>query len=61
MDTLGLAVFFGYLTFRAFYPVYVFYDPYIRPTVAPPVLTAASGYPGSVPVDHAWFGRDRPG
>jgi hypothetical protein len=53
---LGLVVFFGYLTFRAFNATYVWYEPYISPTVAPPLLTPASGYPGAVPVDHAWFG-----
>ena len=49
-------VFFGYLTYRAFNPNYVWFEPYISPTVAPPVFTPASGYPGSVPVDHAWLG-----
>lgn len=49
-------LFFGYLTLRAFNPTYVWYDPYISPTVAPPVFTPVTGYPGSVPVDHAWFG-----
>jgi hypothetical protein len=52
----GLLAFFGYLTFRAFNPSYVWYDPYISPTVAPPVFTPAFGYPGAVPVDRAWFG-----
>ena len=52
----GLAIFFGYLTFRAFNATYVWYAPYISPTVAPPLFTPASGYPGAVPVDHAWFG-----
>jgi hypothetical protein len=53
---LGLIFFFGYLTLRAFDATYVWYDPYISPAVAPPVFTPASGYPGAVPVDHAWFG-----
>ena len=53
---IGLIVFFGYLTFRAFNATYVYYEPYISPAVAPPVFTPASGYPGAVPVDHAWFG-----
>jgi hypothetical protein len=53
---VGLVIFFGYLTFRAFNATYVWYDPYISPTVAPPVFTPASGYPGAVPVDHSWFG-----
>jgi hypothetical protein len=52
----GLLVFFGYLTLRAFNGTYVWFDPYVSPTVAPPVFTPASGYPGAVPVDHAWFG-----
>lgn len=53
---IGLALFFGYLTFRAFNATYVFYDPYISPTVAPPLFTPVSGYPGAVPVEHAWLG-----
>jgi hypothetical protein len=53
---IGLIVFFGYLTLRAFNPSYVWFDPYISPTVAPPLFTSVSGYPGSVPVDHAWLG-----
>jgi hypothetical protein len=52
----GLILLFGYLTLRAFHPVYVWYEPYISPTVAPPVFTPAQGLPGSVPVDHAWLG-----
>ena len=52
----GLIIFFGYLTIRAFDARYVWYAPYISPTVAPPLFTPASGYPGAVPVDHAWFG-----
>jgi len=52
----GLMLLFGYLTFRAFDATYVWYDPYVSPAVAPPVFTPAAGYPGSVPVDHAWFG-----
>src|SRR5687768_1227355 len=53
---LGLVVFFGYLTLRAFDGSYVWYEPYISPTVAPPLFTPASGYAGAVPVDRAWFG-----
>ena len=53
---LGLITFFGYLTLRAFNPTYVWYDPYISPTVAPPLFTSIGVYPGSVPVDHAWLG-----
>ena len=56
LTAFGLVLFFGYLTFRAFNPTYVWFDPYISPTVAPPVFTPASGYPGAVPIDHAWFG-----
>jgi hypothetical protein len=52
----GLVLFFGYLTLRAFDATHVWYDPYISPTVAPPVFTPASGYPGAVPVDQAWLG-----
>jgi hypothetical protein len=52
----GLALLFGYLTVRAFYPAYVWHEPYISPTVAPPVFTPASGPPGSVPIDVAWLG-----
>ncbi|MBL8953221.1 MAG: hypothetical protein JNK82_20755 [Myxococcaceae bacterium] len=52
----GLILFFGYLTLRAFNATYVWADPYISPTVAPPLFTAVAGYPGSVPVDHAWLG-----
>lgn len=53
----GLVLLFGYLTVRAFYPAYVWHEPYISPTVAPPVFTAASGPPGSVPVEQAWLGE----
>src|ERR1700733_4170913 len=56
LTAAGLLLFFGYLTLRAFNGTYVWFDPYISPTVAPPVFTPASGYPGAVPVDHAWFG-----
>ena len=52
----GLVVFFGYLTVRALNATHVWYPPYISPTVAPPIFTPASGYPGAVPVDHAWLG-----
>jgi len=52
----GLILFFGYLTFRAFNATYVWSAPYISPTVAPPLFTPASGYPGAVPVEHAWLG-----
>jgi hypothetical protein len=53
---VGLTLFFGYLTVRAFTPNHVWYPPYISPTVAPPLFTPASGYVGAVPVEHAWFG-----
>ena len=52
----GLIIFFGYLTFRAFQATYVWYDPYISPAVAPALFTPSEGYPGAVPVEHAWFG-----
>jgi hypothetical protein len=57
---VGLAFFFGYLTLRAFNATYVWYEPYISPTVAPPVFTPAAGYPGAVPVERAWFGAFPP-
>jgi hypothetical protein len=53
---IGLVSLFGYLTYRAFDATYVWHDPYISPAVAPPVFTPASGYPGAVPVAHAWLG-----
>jgi hypothetical protein len=53
---VGLVLLFGYLTYRAFDATYVWHDPYVSPAVAPPVFTPAAGYPGAVPVDHAWFG-----
>jgi len=53
---LGLVLFFGYLTLRAFNGTHVWFAPYISPTVAPPLFTPASGYPGAVPVAHAWLG-----
>ncbi len=56
VTAVGLALFFGYLTVRAFQGTYVWFDPYISPTVAPPLFTPTSGYPGAVPVDVAWFG-----
>jgi hypothetical protein len=52
----GLILFFGYLTLRAFNARYVWYEPYISPTVAPPLFTPVAGYPGAVPVAHAWLG-----
>ena len=52
----GLVLFFGYLTFRAFNATHVWYNPYISPTVAPPLFTPTTGYLGAVPVEHAWFG-----
>jgi hypothetical protein len=52
----GLFLFFGYLTYRAFNATYVWAEPYISPTVAPPLFTPAAGYPGAVPVGHAWLG-----
>ena len=52
----GLVLLFGYLMFRAFHATHVWFDPYISPVVAPPIFTPAAGYPGAVPVEHAWFG-----
>jgi hypothetical protein len=52
----GLLLFFGYLTYRAMDATYVWFDPYISPAVAPSVFTPAAGYPGSVPLEHSWFG-----
>ena len=56
VTALGLLLFFGYLTLRAFDATHVWHEPYISPTVAPPLFTPAAGYPGSVPVEHAWLG-----
>lgn len=56
LTALGLIAFFGYLTVRAFHPVYVWHAPYISPTVAPALFTSPGVYPGSVPIEHAWFG-----
>jgi hypothetical protein len=56
LTATGLTLFFGYLTFRAFQATHVWYEPYISPTVAPPVFTPASGYEGAVPVEEAWLG-----
>jgi hypothetical protein len=55
LTALGLVLFFGYLTLRAFDGTHVWFEPYISPTVAPPLFTPASGYPGAVPVTHAWL------
>ena len=55
-NALGLVVFFGYLTGRAFNATHVWFPPYISPTVAPPIFTPATGYPGAVPPEHAWLG-----
>jgi hypothetical protein len=56
LTALGLVLFFGYLTLRAFNGTHVWFPPYISPTVAPPLFTPLSGYPGAVPVAHAWLG-----
>src|SRR4029079_8293048 len=53
---LGLIGGFGYLTVRAFQGTYVWDEPYISPTVAPPLFAPAAGYPGAVPVSEAWLG-----
>jgi hypothetical protein len=52
----GLILFFGYMTIRAFQGTYMWADPYISPLVSPPLFTPAGGYPGAVPLSHAWFG-----
>lgn len=57
---VGLIGLFGYLTLRAFTGTYVWYEPYLSPTVAPTIFTPASGYAGAVPVEHAWFGAYPP-
>jgi len=56
VTAVGLVTFFGYLTFRAFQATYVWSEPYVSPTVAPPLFTPAQGYAGAVPVEHAWLG-----
>jgi hypothetical protein len=56
LNAAGLILFFGYLTLRAFNATYVWAAPYISPTVAPPLFTPIAGYPGAVPVAHAWLG-----
>jgi len=52
----GLFVLFGYLTVRAFTGMHYFADPYLSPVASPPLFTPASGYPGAVPIHHAWLG-----
>lgn len=52
----GLTILFGYLTVRVFMGTYMYADPYLTPLSAPPVFVPASGYPGAVPLSHAWFG-----
>jgi hypothetical protein len=56
LTALGLALFFGYLTLRALNGTHVWFAPYISPTAAPALFTPISGYPGAVPVEHAWLG-----
>jgi hypothetical protein len=56
MTAAGLTLFFGYLFVRAFHPIYAWYEPYISPTVGPPAFAPLHAYPGSVPLEHAWFG-----
>ena len=53
---VGLTLLFGYLTLRALQGTHVWYEPYISPTVAPPLFAPLSGYPGAVPVSEAWLG-----
>ena len=55
-NAVGLVALFGYLTLRAFDATYVWFDPYISPTVAPPLFTPTTGYAGAVPLEHSWFG-----
>jgi hypothetical protein len=57
ISAIGLILLFGYLLVRAFHPVYVWHEPYISPTVAPPLFTSVGAYAGSVPEHHAWLGR----
>ena len=55
----GLILFFGYLTIRAFQGTYFWSGhglAYISPAGSPPLFTPASGYPGAVPLSHAWLG-----
>jgi hypothetical protein len=55
----GLILFFGYLTLRAFQGTYMWSGhglAYMSPLVSPPLFTPAGGYPGAVPLNHAWFG-----
>jgi hypothetical protein len=54
---IGLIIFFGYLTFRAFNATYVWFESVHQPHGGAPFFTPVSGYPGSVPLDHAWFGN----
>ena len=44
---IGLILFFGYLTFRAFNATHVWFEPYISPTVAPPLFTPAPSGAGN--------------
>lgn len=52
----GLVFLFGYLTVRAFTGMHYFADPYLSPVASPPLFTPAGGYPGAVPLNHAWLG-----
>ncbi|MBZ0135205.1 MAG: hypothetical protein K8I27_02390 [Planctomycetes bacterium] len=56
LTACGLILFFGYLTVRAFQGTWLWANPYVSPTGAPPLFTPISGYPGAIPVSHAWLG-----
>ncbi len=56
LTAAGLTLFFGYLTVRAFQGTWLWANPYVSPTGAPPLFTPASGYAGAIPVSHAWLG-----
>ncbi|MCA8937452.1 MAG: succinate dehydrogenase [Planctomycetes bacterium] len=58
----GLALFFGYLTLRAFMGTHLWAGHglnYISPIGSPPVFSPGptGAYPGAVPPNHAWFGQ----
>lgn len=56
LTATGLFFLFGYLTVRAFTGMHYFADPYLSPVASPPLFTPAGGYPGAVPLNHAWLG-----
>ena len=55
LTVLGLGMFFGYATWRAFMGAYYFADPYLSPFYAP-LLFVKEGVAGGAPVHHAWLG-----